>query len=191
MSESSGAGNADAPELRTVGVIIGAHGLDGTLKITPLSDFPERFDALDSVFLWKKGESPSPDRVNRVRWSGASALITVRGVTNREDAQMWRGAELCVREEDRWELPPDVYYVTDLLGFTAVSQDDLPIGVLRNIIASAQDILEIEREGAESLLVPFVRRWVGRVDVQARTIEILNWRDLTAPEIVESDSDDD
>jgi len=191
VSESSGDRRVDAPELRTVGVVVGAHGLDGTLRITPLSDFPERFHALDSVFLRKKGESPHPDRVKRVRWSGACVLITVRGVTNREDAQTWRGAELCVREQDRWELPPDVYYVTDLLGFTVVGQDGARIGMLRDVISGAQDILEIEREGAESLLVPFVRRWVGRVDERTRTIEILNWRDLTTPEIVESDSNDD
>jgi 16S rRNA processing protein RimM len=191
VSDLQGLAREDVPELRTIGVIVGTHGLDGTLKITPLSDFPERFDALDSVYLSREGERPRPDRVSRVRWSGGSVLITVKGVSDREAAREWRGAELCVREEETWKLPPDVYYVTDLLGFVAIGQDHQQIGVLRNVIRGAQDILEIEREGEESFLVPFVRQWIGRVDTDARTIEILNWRDLAAPEIAESDPDDD
>lgn len=193
MNDSTGVEREDTLELRTIGVIVGTHGLNGTLKITPLSDFPERFDALDSIYLSRAGETPRLDRVSRVRWSGGCVLITVKGVRSRDAALEWRGAELCVRDEETWRLPPDVFYVTDLIGFLAVSRSGQQIGVLRDIVRGAQDILEIEREGEDNFLVPFVRHWIGRVDMNARTIEILNWRDLVAPETVEPgpDSDDD
>ena len=38
-------------DVRAIGVIVGAHGLQGTFKLASLSDFPERFEALRTVYL--------------------------------------------------------------------------------------------------------------------------------------------
>ncbi|MBU0508532.1 ribosome maturation factor RimM [bacterium] len=178
-------------DLRTIGVVVGAHGLRGTLKIFPLSDFPERFEALHTALLCKADDPPQSVRITRVRRAQGCILIDLDEVRNREAVLNLVGAELCVREEDSWELPPDVFYLTDLLGFTGIGENGERIGVLRNVIRGAQDILEFEREDGGELLVPFVHRWVGRAKVSERTIEILNWRDLIEPDIIEPDPDSD
>jgi 16S rRNA processing protein RimM len=174
----------DPVDLRTIGIVAGAHGLQGTLRVDPLSDFPERYAAVSVVYL-RRGEAPPVQyHIKQVRWRGAQLLVSLREVKNRSEAESHRGAELCVAESDTWKLPADVYYETDLIGFAAVDEQGARIGVLKGVLHAAQDILEIEGEEVGSLLVPFVAEWVGRVDSDARTIEIRDWKRLAQPESV-------
>jgi ribosomal 30S subunit maturation factor RimM len=86
-----------------------------------------------------------------------------------------------VPDSETWTLPENTYYVSDLLGFEAVGDDGTKIGVLRKILNGPQGILEIA-QGAQEYLVPFVDEWVGKIDTESRTIEILNWRRLLSPD---------
>jgi 16S rRNA processing protein RimM len=178
-------------DLRVVGVVAGVHGLQGTVKLEPLSDFPERFEALKTVYVVRNNEILGTYAVKRVRWAAAHVLLTLKGLTTREDAEAIRGAEVCVHERETWPLPENVYYVSDLAGFTAIEQSGKRVGTLKDILMGANDILVIELDGGGELLVPFVGEWVGRVDTIARTVEVIQWRDLTDAESVESAPEDD
>jgi len=177
-------------DLRAVGVVVGAHGLQGTLKLSPLSDFPERFQALETVYLTRGAEIIAQAHVKRVRHAAAYVHVTLREVTTREAAEALTGVEVCVPDSETWTLPENVYYVSDLLGFEVIGDDGTKIGVLRNILAGPQGILEIA-QGTHEYLVPFVDDWVGRIDAERRTIEILSWRRLLSPEIVKGSSESD
>jgi 16S rRNA processing protein RimM len=169
-------------DLRAVGVVVGAHGLQGALKLHPLSDFPERFQALKTVYLTRGDEIIMQAQVKRVRYAVARIHITLREVTTREAAEALTGVEVCVPDSETWTLPENVYYASDLLGFEAVGDDGTQIGVVRDILAGPQGILEIA-QGTQEYLVPFVDDWVGKIDTERRTIEIVNWRRLLSPEI--------
>jgi len=179
-------------DLRTVGVIVGAHGLQGTFKLQPLSDFPERFEALRTVYLLRGESVLAQCEVKNLRWANAVLLVTLKEIRTREQAEDLLGAELCVAEAETWKLPRDVFYTSDILGYTGVGDDGTLLGILKEVLPGAQDILQFEKEG-EELLVPFVSEWVGRVDTLKRTIEILNWRRLSDSEIIEEspETDDD
>jgi 16S rRNA processing protein RimM len=170
--------------------VVGAHGLQGTMKIEPLSDFPERFLPLKSVVIRLNDNVLSTSHVKRIKWAGPHLLVTLREIRTREAAEELQGAEFCVHERDSWDLPEDVYYTSDLVGFRGVAEDGTELGVLSGIISGAQDILEFAREG-EPLMVPFVKEWVGRVDLAAKTIEILNWRALVETDSVDPSPDSD
>lgn len=178
-------------DLRTIGVITGVHGLQGTLRVTPLSDFPERFAALRTVYLMRDGLVLGEYQVKRVKWMQAQLLLTLREVTKRENADLLREAEVCVPESETWPLPENVFYVSELIGYGAVAEDGKEIGTLTDVVEGAQDTLVVTTPHGE-LLVPFVHEWVGEVNSERRTIQILNWRRLTdSEEIPESPETDD
>jgi 16S rRNA processing protein RimM len=164
-------------DMRTIGVVVGAHGLQGSLKIESLTDFPERFEVDRCVILVRDGSPPKEYTIKRVRWSGAQVLLNLHDLTTRDEAEAMRGYEVCVRMEDSWELPENVYYGSDLIGYRAVSKDGVEIGVLKNILSGAQDILEFDGPHGE-LMVPLVKDWVGEINSDKRTIELLNWERL-------------
>lgn len=176
----------NAEDLCAVGVIAGVHGLQGSFKVNPLSDFPERFFKLRTVYLLRGHTVLGEYVVKRVRWASRFVLIGFAEITKREIAEEFIGAELCVALKDRWVLPQDVYYSSDLIGCRGRGEDGTDLGILTTVIPSSQDILEFESEG-ESLLVPFVSEWVGKIDLELRTVEILNWRRLKEPDIVEGE----
>jgi 16S rRNA processing protein RimM len=176
-------------EYRAVGHVVGVHGLQGTLKVTPLSDFAERFDALATVFFLRGDEVLAQHVVKKVRWGSHHLLISFRDLTTREAAEALRDTDLCVPEEESWALPEGVYYSSDLIGFRGIGEGAVDLGSLVMIREGAQAILEFAN-GQTELLVPFVREWVGKVDLQARTIEILNWRELSGGEEISPEPGD-
>jgi 16S rRNA processing protein RimM len=177
-------------DLRIVGVVVGAHGLQGALKLIPLSDFPERFQALTTVYLTRADEILAQAQVKRVRYAGLHVHLTLRDVTTREAAEALRGAEVCVPDSETWTLPENTFYVSDLLGFEVIGDDGAKIGVVRNILTGPQGILQIA-QGLQEYLVPFVDDWVGKIDAERRTIEILNWRRLLSTVTVKGSSESD
>ena len=178
-------------DLRTIGLITGVHGLQGTLRVAPLSDFPERFAALRRVYLMRDGLVLGEYEVKRIKWMQAQLLVTLREVTKRENAELLRGAEFCVPEAETWPLPENVYYITELIGFGIVAEDGTAIGKLTDVVEGAQDTLVVTTPQGE-LLVPFVQEGVGEVNPERRTIQVLNWRRLTdSEEIPESPETDD
>ena len=86
----------------------GVHGLQGTLRVAPLSDFPERFAALRTVYLLRNETVVGAYEVKRAKWMNDIVLITLREVTKREEAEELRGAEICVPESETWALLKDV-----------------------------------------------------------------------------------
>ena len=155
----------------------GVHGLQGTLRVAPLSDFPERFAALHTTYLMRDETVLGAYEVKRAKWMNDVVLITLREVTKREEAEALRGAEICVLESEAWTLPPNVFYSDDLIGCKIIGDDGTTVGTLTGVLQGAQDTLVIETRAGE-LLVPFVRAWVGDVDPKKRVIEVLNWQRL-------------
>lgn len=175
-------------DLRVIGIVAASHGLQGTLKLVPLSDFAERYEGLQRVFLCREREVLCECKVKRAKWAGASVLLTTKEISTRTEADGFRGAEVAVLEAERWPLPKDAYYVSDLLGFRGVGANGQLLGELTAIQGGAQDVLEFSGAMGE-LLVPFVAEWVGKVDTAARTIEILHVERLLSPEALEGSAD--
>ena len=168
-------------DLRTIGVIRAPHGLQGTVRLDPLSDFPERFLHLNECFLRRSDRTLEKAVILRVKLATRQVLITFESVCTRNDAESLRGCELCIPESETWPLPKDSYYTTDILGFRVISDSGEFIGELTDVIQGSQDILQIDGPNGE-LLVPFVDEWVGDVDMTAKTIVIRSWQRLVNPE---------
>jgi 16S rRNA processing protein RimM len=163
--------------LRTIGVIAAPHGLQGTVRVDPLSDFPERFLHLKTCFLRRKDGSIVELVVKQTNLATRPILMTFESICDRNDAELLRGCEICVAEADTWELPEDTYYITDIIGYSVISEAGQPLGELENVIRGAQDIFQIRGPFGE-ILVPFVKEWVGEIDEKERTICVLNWEQL-------------
>lgn len=169
-------------ELRTIGVIVAPHGLQGSVRVDPLSDFPERYLRLKNCLLRRKDSSIEKLAISRVQLATRQILVTFEKVCTREDAEILRGCEICVPDEESWTLPEDTYYISDIVGYKAIAEDGQTIGHLAEVIRGAQDIFRIQYQDGE-ILVPFVEAWVGEINTEAGTIVVRNWQALANPDI--------
>ena len=139
-----------------IGRIVGAHGLDGYVKVKPESDFPERFVVAGDRWLRKKGAEPVQIRLVNGRFlEGKNQyLVKLEGVSDRNRAEDLRSAELLVEAGDRLALDPGEFHVADLIGLSAVLQSDrTTLGTITNVFTTGHDLLEVtldnQKEPAE------------------------------------------
>ena len=142
-----------------------AHGLDGSFFVTR-----PRPPLLELGATLRIGD----DAREIVRRAGTDdkPIVRLDGVDAREAAEALRGQELLVPRSAAPPLDDDEYWPEDLEG-CAVTDGDVEIGVVRALIGyPSVDVLEVEREGADPLLVPMVRDAIRSVDVAAKRIDV-------------------
>lgn len=158
-----------------IGELIGIHGVRGAFKMRSYCDPPERFFKYKNIQL-RRGQSLSPLVVVSRKPSRNDFIIEVGGITDRDVAATWVGAELVV---DRSQLPPSrpgEYYWADLEGLRVINADGTDYGrVVRLFNSGASDVLATKGTGedARERLIPFVYgTYVTAVDLATGVISV-------------------
>ena len=170
---------APEQELLVVGRVVGVQGLNGELRINPMSDFPERFTRPGPRWLQRRGEPPQPLELLAGRQLPGRELYVVRfaGVDDRSAAEALVGRDLLVPAADRPKLAKGEFHLLDLVGLEVrLAADGAVIGRVSDLIHAGNDLLEVElSEGGRRLLIPFVEAIVPRVELAE------GWLSLTPP----------
>jgi 16S rRNA processing protein RimM len=164
--------DASGAPLIAVGEVLGPHGVRGDVRVRPLTDRPrERFDALESCFLWEPAENrKEPCRIVSRRFEATSVLLRLDGVDSPEAARALAGRLLAVERERALPPRPGEFYPWQLEGALVETPDGRPLGrFLRVMDSPAQPLWVIERDGHEWLL-PAVPEFVVDVSVAERRI---------------------
>ncbi|MEM9089407.1 MAG: ribosome maturation factor RimM [Cyanobacteria bacterium P01_F01_bin.53] len=129
-----------------IGRVVGAHGLNGHIKVQPESDFPERFEVPGDRWLKKPGAEPVQIKLTSGRYLEGKRqyLVKLAGVDYRDQAEDLRSAQLLVKESDRIPLDPGEFHVSDLIGLTVVMQaDQSTVGTVQDVYTTGHDMLEV------------------------------------------------
>ena len=147
-------------------------GIRGELTAIPFSDHPERFENLRRVYLFGAGEPLEVIEadVESVRSVSGSLLLKFRGIDTMSDAEPWRGAEVRIPREERLELEPGEFFLSDLVGCEVVERGT---GDSLGRVTGFDDggpsgLLKV----GEDLLIPFARVFCVAIDTAARRIEV-------------------
>ena len=154
-------------EWLAVGMVVGAQGLGGELRVNPASDFPERFTKPGPRWLQRKGTAPQEMLLTSGRQLPGRSLFIVRfkGIENRSAAEALVGQTLLVSSNDRPELEEGEFHLLDLVGLEARlnTNDSDVVGTVSDLISGGNDLLEITRPDGRKLLVPFVEQIIPEV----------------------------
>lgn len=153
-----------------LGVIAGAHGVKGLVKVKPFTETPQGLAAY----------GPLSDEPGGRRWTvtfkgeqKGVALLALEGVADRNAAEALKGVRLYV-ERDR--LPPaeeDEVYHADLIGLAAETPGGKSLGrVLAVHNFGAGDLIEVGEDKKRSQLYPFTREVVPELDLEGGRIVI-------------------
>lgn len=175
-----------------VGFIRGSHGLEGKVKVESTSGEVKHFFNLTEVTLRKEG-TETLCKVESVEGSAASLVIKFSGINSVEAASKYRGAEIVVPRSKACPLNKDEFYVEDLKQCTLIyksdgkdglnTEDDSAInaGIVTDVLEGGNgDLLEVTVSESlgdsfqKSALIPFKKEFIGRIDVNKKTIELLH-----------------
>jgi 16S rRNA processing protein RimM len=154
-----------------IGLITAMFGIRGEVKVQPLTDFAERFLQTATVCV---GDELVERRVLGARLHQRIVILRLEGVETANDAEALRNKKLYVPASELVALPPDHYYLHDLVGLRVVHVNGTPLGAVRDVIQSAgNDLLVIQdaRTGKDVLL-PTVKEFVKNVDIVGGVISV-------------------
>ena len=158
-------------EWATIGIIVAPFGLQGELKVFSLSDIPDRFTALDIVYV---GPQHTRFSVKKVRsHKGSLVLLTLAGIDNANAAETLRNNDLFIPVDDLAELPTDSYYQHDILGLHVLTLEDRDLGIVEDIMQTgSNDVYVIKDSNGKQVLIPAIKQIVKRIDLSAKRIYI-------------------
>lgn len=153
-----------------VGQVVGAYGIAGAVKVMPLTDFGERFDAGAKVMV--EGEA------RQVEWSRESQpglVVKLRGVDNRTMAELLRGRYLEIPEEEVKQLEAGRFYHRQVVGLAAFTASGESLGVIVEVLERPANDVWVSREGQVEHLIPAVKEAVLGVDVPGGRVLVADW----------------
>ena len=149
-----------------VGEVLKPQGIRGELKIKPFTDDAQVFRAFSRVFV---GETEY--KVLSVRTGGGAVFLGLKGVADRNAAELLRGQQITVLREDAPVPEEGRYYIADLLGCRLVTQEGEVLGTLTDVRQAATDVYTVEMDGNE-VLFPAAEGVVTAVDVEGGVITV-------------------
>ena len=162
------------PELRylAIGRIVRAHGVRGEISVAVLTDFPERFETLEWVYVGNEFEA-QPFRLEKHRWHKKNVLLTLAEITSRTQAEQLRGQFIQVPVGEAIPLPDGGYYLYQLIGLQAITATGELLGTIDSVIETgANDVYIIKSDERTELLIPAIADVIKSVDLDKRQIII-------------------
>ncbi len=160
-----------------LGVIIGAQGLKGEVKVKTFTESPEKLGAYGPLHT-KDGRVFG---IASVRAAKDIAIATFKGIDGREAAERLKGVELYVARDALSAPGSEEFYHADLVGLRAEDTEGRAMGVVRALHNfGAGDVIEILRDDGDEVFLPFTREVAQQIDIEGGRIVI------AAPEEVEA-----
>jgi len=155
------------PDFLVIGQIIKPHGVRGEVFVKVLTDFTERFEAMETV---RVGDDTVTDQyaVEATRWHKNGVLLTFNGITDRSAAEKLRGLYLKIPASEAMPLGPDTYYHYQLVGLAVITDAGEALGHIAEILETGANDVYVVQGARGEILLPATKEVVLSVNLQAK-----------------------
>lgn len=145
----------------TIAKILKPQGIRGEIKVMTFTDSPADLQAFERVYV-----GGNCFKMLKVRpQNGDCAFITLSGIADRNAAETLRGYDVEVDREDAPELPEGTYYIADVIGCKAYTEDGEELGVITKITPARTDVYEYEKPDGKAVVFAAVDGVIISTDV--------------------------
>lgn len=157
-------------DLIPLGVVRGAYGVKGWVRIAPLA---ADGTVLETVHRWWLLQGAAIDQLTlqQVRPHSDSIVAKWQGCESKEAADALKDATIAVARSD---FPPPAegeHYLSDVIGYRVVNREGIELGTASGLRTGknrdrSMQWLEVTSEavGLESLLIPLVDQYVDAIE---------------------------
>jgi 16S rRNA processing protein RimM len=153
-----------------IGHVIGAHGVQGELKVEVLTADAQRFGQLDKVYLGINDDTePTPRSLIGYRVHKGRVLLRLEGLEDRTAAQALRGCLVQIPYEEAPPLEEDEYFEHQILGLEVWTTSDKFLGHVSEVLyTGANEVYVITDPAGErpNILIPAIAEVVRKVDLE-------------------------
>jgi len=154
--------NSARPRFLVIGRIGRPHGVRGEVRVEVVTDLPERFTWLKSVYVG--ANQPRPIAVESVRFHKSWVLLKLAGYDDRKSAATLRAKWLQVPEEEAIPLEDGEYYLFQVIGMSVYSDEDEWLGEITEVLETGANHVFVVRGERGDVLLPDTDEVVRIID---------------------------
>lgn len=159
-------------DLVAIAKIVRTRGLKGEVVAEILTDFPERFKALDDVTAVRDSGERFELKIENFWFQNGRVILKFAGFNSIESSEPLRNIEICVPESETVELEPDEYFDWELAGCKVETIGGEFVGKVREVMRTGGTELLVVEDGPKEYLIPFANAICIEVDVKNKLIKI-------------------
>ena len=163
-------------DMLRIGVVTSPHEVRGEGNVYPTTDDLNRFKQIGSLVV-ETASGSFPMDVESVKYFKNLVILKLSGIRSRNDAELYRKAELLIYRSQSAPLRENEYFIGDLLGMDVYLTDGTLYGTLTDVMktSGANDVYEITRPDGKTVLIPMIRDVVRKVETAEKrmTVELL------------------
>jgi 16S rRNA processing protein RimM len=153
----------DGPSHLTIARIVAPWGIRGELKARSETDYPDRFESLERVWI---GPERIPHRLEGFRWHKGFLLLRIAGCGSRTDAERFRGLEVQVPVSQAVPLGPGEYYAHQIEGLEVRTEEGRRLGRIVEVLFTGSNPVYLV-QGEREVLLPAIKDVVTSIDPEA------------------------
>lgn len=165
----------DNPKYLLLGEIVRPHGVRGELKMRVLTDYPERIAQLKAVYLATDPNAKRPARytVSGLRMHQRDALLTLKQVEDRNQAELLRGMYVMVDVRDAVPLADDELYLYQLIGMEVRTVEGESLGQITDVLETgANDVYIVQGTAYGEVLIPVTDETIIKTDTDSGIVTV-------------------
>jgi len=157
------------PSHMVVARILAPRGIRGEVKATILTDFPNRFSLLKTVYL---GEELEPIQLESCRLYNRYVLLKFRGLDRREAVERLRGKLIQIRDDKAIPLEEGTYYVHQIIGLEVWTEKNEYLGIIDDVLFTGSNEVYIVKNKEDEILIPAIAQVIQEVDLEAGRLSV-------------------
>ena len=146
-----------------IGKIAGAHGIEGELKIIPLTDEAERFTDLDYFICEQRKYN-----IRSVRFHKGNVLIRTKEIIDRSAAERMHNKMIEIDRSDAVQLEAGEYFVEEMKGLKVYDTSSDRTSTIKDIWQTGGADILVFDFGDKELMLPFLKDNVSEVNMDER-----------------------
>jgi 16S rRNA processing protein RimM len=157
-----------------IGIIVGAHGIKGEMKVKPTTDDPDRFSRLERAFFLDKTQSIERTlTILSARRHQSVVLLRCEGIDTPEAVLTLKGREIMIDRDQALPLAEDEYYIADLIGLKVVDLLGADVGELTDCMQTgANDVFVVKMSDGKEVLLPYIDDCVKSIDIASGVVTV-------------------
>jgi 16S rRNA processing protein RimM len=156
-------------EYISVGYVLKPRGIKGEIKVEPLTDYIERFDELDVLYI-KENDEHKPVKILSRTYSQTHVFLKLEGYMDRDQAERLRGQYLWITRDQVRDLPEDTFLIADIIGCAIYTKEGKHLGCVDNVIHTGSNDVYVTKGPLGEILIPGLKKVVLDVDIQEKKI---------------------
>jgi 16S rRNA processing protein RimM len=159
-------------DLVTVAKITKTRGLRGEVVADVLTDFPERFELLDTVSVVKPNGEILETELENFWFQKGRVILKFKGFDQIETSETLRNCEVCIPESEAVELEENEFYDWELQDCEVETITGEKLGRVKELMRTGGTEILVVQGASKNYLIPFAEKICVVVEIENKLIRV-------------------